>query len=100
RYALTMLTLEMGYPHYLKTTTEDEAQKEVAKEAKDSLTNYIKKKDSFKRKKESSMDKVSEGTSEEDLINLLPGVEIVQMDFIKDEVKEKEFDGEEFTDLD
>lgn len=87
RYALTMLTLEMGYPDYLDVPKQDNIQADLKKESSEGKTAYIKKKDEYKRKQEENLDKV-EKMSADELMNLLPGIEMVEIGFIDGEAKE------------
>lgn len=80
RYALTMLTLEMGYPSYLEIPKTDNIQSEINRESSEGKISYINKREEHKRKKEENMDKL-ESLSDDDLMNLIPGIEMVEMDF-------------------
>lgn len=84
RYALTMLTLEMGYPEYVGIIKKEEVQEEIKKESKEAMMNYIKKKKESKKKQEETREKFEE-MSEEDFLNLLPGTEVVDLNFLDEE---------------
>jgi DNA polymerase-3 subunit gamma/tau len=94
RYALTMLTLEMGYPSYLESPKQDGIQSELKKETTEGKVAYVKKKDEFKRKMENNLDKVEEMTPD-DLMNMLPGVEMVDISFLENEENEENEEKEE-----
>lgn len=89
RYALTMLTLKMGYEDYIKPVNAVEVIGEVKREETAAVRAYNEKKE--KQLKAEAKLRLDENTSSmEDIMNLLPGSKVVDVGFIEKEMKNKE----------
>lgn len=86
RYALTMLTLEMGYPEYMELPSKESMDSVRAKETSEGMGKYMQNKRDYKKKKQDNMDFSKEATADE-LMNILEGSELVDVDVLKDDEK-------------
>lgn len=96
RYALTLLTLKMGYEDYLNPTKAWEAAAEIKQEENIAQRAYMAQKEK-EQKKRNDMVLEEQQTNIEDLLSILPGASLVELDGVSleektDEEKKKELE--------
>lgn len=105
RYALTMLTLKMGYEDYLKPIQVSQVKEDIKNEESIAVKAYTQKKE--KQLKAEAKLRMSENTTSiEDIMNMVGGSKVVDVGFVDkkmvgnktdndEEIKEKSLDMEE-----
>lgn len=84
RYALTLLTLKMGYPDYINPSTEERAEAEMKTESRSGMNTYQKKSIEHKKRREENVGEVDASNLVDDLMNLIPGVSQVDQSIFDD----------------
>lgn len=106
RYALTMLTLKMGYEDYLRPITTSEVKEDVKKEENIAVRAYQQKKEK-QLKHEAKLRLEEQTTSIEDIMNLLPGSKMIDVGPVDRKIQETksveksedDFEGEKSIDF-
>ena len=84
RYALTLLTLKMGYPDYINPSTEERAEAELKTESRSGMNTYQKKSIEHKKRREENVGEVDASNLVDDLMNMIPGVSQVDQSIFDD----------------
>lgn len=85
QYALILFTLKMAYPNMLEPVPAKVVPSVVKNESRNGMNEYLHKTREHKIAKEQMRDKIEIG-NEDDLMNLLPGIEQVDMSSFLDEL--------------